>query len=501
MPSATCAKPYTPRDYQITAIKFLLEHACAGLLLAPGLGKTSSTLAAIAFLKKRNMIGKTLIIAPLRPCYTVWPREIKKWLDFNHLTIEILHGPGKDAALKRDADIYVINPDGLEWLLGITKQKVKRMSKGRDGKLVEVERTEVKVDHKRVKQLGFDVLVVDELSMFKHHTTNRFKAMKEVLNYFSRRWGLTGSPASNGLMDLFGQCYILDQGDALSPYITRFREKYFVPDKYGYDWKIKEDGAEKIYEAIAPLMLRMGTELLDMPELIYNVIPVEVPSAAREIYDALEEDFITALESRIVSAPTAAAASTKLRQVANGAVFLDREILSSGLLMPKSKREWAELHTSKIEALADLISELQGAPLLVAYDFEHDLARLRQAFPKATFAADYNMKQFPELEDRWNRGEIPVLFGHPQSIGHGLNLQGTAQHVAWFSLTWNFELFEQFVGRVWRQGNEHLKVFVHFLLAEGTIDDVIYGIIQTKDSTQEALFNGLKALAAQRRNR
>lgn len=496
------AVPFKPRNYQKTAIKFLLEHACAGLLLKPGLGKTGTTLAAITFLKKRGLIGKVLIIAPLRPVYVVWPNEIQKWQDFNHLKVAILHGPNKEAALASEADIYVINPEGLDWLLGTTKVKVARMVRDkRTGQMTESKKTKVTVDVKGFKKHGFDVLVIDELSKFKHHDTNRYKALKEVLNTFSRRWGLTGSPAANGLIDLFGQCYMLDMGNALGPYITHYRDKYFDADKYGYNFTLKPGAEELIYEQISPLCLQMGMEMLDMPDLIVNNIMVRLPGPVQEIYDALEKDFITALDARLVTAPTAAAASTKLRQVANGGVFLDAEILASGLRLPKSKREWCNLHSEKTSALRDLVDELQGDPLLVAYDFEHDLDRLRGAFSDGVFACDYNMKQFPELEQRWNRGEIPLLFGHPQSIGHGLNLQGSAQNVCWHSMTWNRENYDQFVGRIWRQGNKFSKVFVHHLLAEGTIDEVMLGAIDSKGTVEQALFDGLRKMAASKRRK
>lgn len=482
----TLPQPWQPRKYQLKAVKFLLEHACAGLLLDPGLGKTSITLAALSFLKKRKLIGKVLLIAPLRPCYTVWPNEIKKWADFNHLTYAIAHGPTRDEALRADVDIVIINPEGIDKLLGVSKEK--------HGK-----RLSVSVDMKLWKSYGFDMLVVDELSKFKHHQTSRFKAMKHVLHTFSRRWGLTGSPAANGLLDLFGQAYMLDMGLALTPYITRYRETFFVPDKYGFDWTIMEGAEERIYERLSPLVLRMGDDVLDMPELVENNIFVTLPESVRAIYDAIEKDFITALENRTVTAQTAAAASTKLRQIANGGVFLDPQMLASGLLLPKSQREWADLHSEKTIALRDLVDELQGSPLLVAYDFEHDLARLRDAFKEDVFACDYNMKQFTKLEAAWNAGDIPLLFGHPQSVGHGLNLQGSGHHVAWHSMTWNLELYEQFIRRVYRQGNKHKRVFVHHIMATGTIDEVIYGTLKIKDGSQKALFDGLLRWAKERR--
>ena len=482
MPSTTSAKPWTPRGYQIEAVRFLLEHACAGLLLDPGLGKTSSTLAALTFLKKRGLIGKTLIIAPLRPVYVVWPNEIRKWADFNGLTYEILHGPDKEAALKREADIYIINPEGLDWLLGTTKTK-------------HGNRLSVGVDMKRWKALGFDVLVVDELSKFKHHTTGRFKALKEVLHTFGRRWGLTGSPAANGLMDLFGQMYVLDMGNALGRYITHYREAYFYPDKYGYNWTIRPGAAERIYERIEPLCLRQGRELLDMPKLVESDITVQLPTDVMEVYATMEKAFIAGLDDRTVTAVNAAAKSTKLHQIANGGVFLDTELLPSGLRKTGGKREFKHLHSEKVNALRDLVDELQGQPLLVAYEFEHDLDRLRAAFKDGTFACDYSMKQFTELEAKWNRGEVPVLFAHAASLGHGLNMQEKAQHVCWFSLTWNLELYEQFIDRVFRQGNPFDHVYVYRIIAENTIDEVIANSLHIKDAGQKALFDGIRRMA------
>ena len=485
------SKPWTPRDYQKVAVKFLLEHACAGLLLDPGLGKTSSTLAAYSFLKKKHKVGKMLLIAPLRPCYTVWPNEIKKWSDFNHITCAIAHGKNKEAAITADVDLVIINPEGLDWLLGVKREKYTT----RTGK----ERYRTTVDMKRFLAMGFDILCIDELSKFKHYNTGRFEALKHVLHTFGRRWGLTGSPASNGLLDLFGQCYILDLGNALGGYITHYRDTYFVADKYGHSFTLQPGAEERIYEAIEPLMLRMGNDQLDMPRLVENNIWVDLPDDVMETYLQLEKDFITAIDTRIVTVANAAAASSKIRQVANGGIYLDPKVLPSGLQAPKSAREWANLHSKKTEALRDLVDELQGSPLLVAYDFEHDLDRLRAAFKDGAFACDYNMKAFDKLVAKWNHGEIPLLFGHPQSIGHGNNMQGACHHVAWHSMTWNRELYDQFIARVWRQGNESDRVFVHHIMAKDTIDAAVYGALQFKHSTEQALFEGILRYAKERR--
>jgi len=478
------AKPWTPHAYQKKAVKFLLEHAAGALFLDPGLGKTSITLATIKMLKQKKVLDKVLLIAPLRVCYSVWPKEVDKWSDFNGIKVVVLHGPNKDELLKVEADVYVINPEGLEWLLQVKKTKTPT------GK------TKVDVDLRRWKALGFDTLVVDELSKFKHTNTNRFKAIKLVLNTFRRRWGLTGSPASNGLLDLFGQCFILDQGRTLGPYISHYRMKYFVPSHDGFSWNIREGAEQEIYERLNPLALRMAADdYLDMPTLIENNIRVDLPEPVRVVYDQLEDDLIAKLSDKIVVASNAAAASMKCRQVANGGIYIDPEV-ESLVKLPKSKREWVNLHTEKVDALADLIEELQGSPILVAYDFEHDLDRLRERLGQDVpyIGGGVSAKRSAELEKAWNAGHLPVLLGHPQAMAHGLNLQEVGHHVCWHSLTWDFELYDQFIRRVLRQGNKSKKVFVHHIMARGTVDEVVLAAVKSKRKGQNALFDALKKL-------
>ena len=478
------AKPWTPHAYQKKAVKFLLEHAAGALFLDPGLGKTSITLATIKMLKQKKVLDKVLLIAPLRVCYSVWPKEVDKWSDFNGIKVVVLHGPNKDELLKVEADVYVINPEGLEWLLQVKKTKTPT------GK------TKVDVDLRHWKQLGFDTLVVDELSKFKHTNTNRFKAIKLVLNTFRRRWGLTGSPASNGLLDLFGQCFILDQGRTLGPYISHYRMKYFVPSHDGFSWNIREGAEQEIYERLNPLALRMAADdYLDMPTLIENNIRVDLPEPVRRVYDQLEDDLIAKLNDKVVVASNAAAASMKCRQVANGGIYIDPEV-ESLVKLPKSKREWVNLHHEKVDALADLIEELQGSPLLVAYDFEHDLDRLRERLGQDVpyIGGGVSAKRSAELEKAWNAGHLPVLLGHPQAMAHGLNLQEVGNHVCWHSLTWDFELYDQFIRRVLRQGNKSKKVFVHHIMARGTVDEVVLAAVKSKRKGQNALFDALKKL-------
>jgi len=478
------SKPWQPHAYQKKAVKFLLEHAASALFLDPGLGKTSITLAAIKLLKQKKVLDKVLLIAPLRVCYSVWPKEVDKWTDFGGIKIAVLHGPKKDEALKSEADVYVVNPEGLDWLLQVKKTKTAT------GK------TKVDVDLRRFKAFGFDTLVVDELSKFKHTSTNRFKGLKLVLNTFRRRWGLTGSPASNGLLDLFGQCFILDQGRTLGPYISHYRMKYFVPSHDGFNWNIREGAEDEIYERISPLALRMAADdYLDMPTLIENNIRVDLPDNVMRIYDQLEEDLIAKLDTKVIVASTAAAASMKCRQVANGGIYLDQDVQAL-VKLPKSAREWVNLHTEKVDALADLIEELQGSPLLVAYDFEHDLDRLREKLGADVpyIGGGVSAKRSSELEAQWNAGKLPVLLGHPQAMAHGLNLQEMGNHVCWHSLTWDYELYDQFIRRVLRQGNKSKKVFCHHIMAKGTIDEAVLAAVKSKRKGQNALFDALKKL-------
>lgn len=474
MPDSMVAKQaenWRPHNYQKKAIQFLLEHAAAGLFLDPGLGKTSITLGAIRILKREGIINRVLIIAPLRVCYSVWPREVEKWADFNHLRIEILHGSDKDKAIRRDADIYVINPEGLDWLLT-------------DG---------------RMKVLDADTLVIDESSKFKHPNTRRFKNIKPTLPRFKRRWILTGTPAPNGLMDLFGQVYILDLGKSLSPYISHFRREFFEQTGFGgFTWVPKHGAEEMIHELLRPMTLRLSAEdYLDMPELIQNNVFVDVPEKAMRVYKELEEHLIAQLEGGdVVTAMSAAAASMKCRQVANGGLYRQPE----DPVATKGER-WAHLHDAKTEAVLDLVEELSGQPVLIAYDFEHDRDRLLKALGKDTpyIGGGVSAKASKEIEAAWNAGEIPVLLGHPQAMGHGLNLQESGGHIIWHSLTWDYELYDQFIRRIWRQGNTGKHVIVHHVVARDTIDEAILKSLKVKKKTQNALLSALKDYAKVRK--
>lgn len=478
---------WKPHGYQKKAVKFLQSRQAGGLFLEPGLGKTSITLEVISNYIKEGIVNKVLIIAPLRVCYNVWPEEIKRWENFNHLKCCILHGRDKDKLLESDDyDIYLINPEGLKWLFDAQKLTSSSFGGNRKAKIV--------VDQRRWESFGFDMLVVDELSKFKSSTSDRFKMIKPLINTFSFRYGLTGSPAANGLINLFGQMYIIDNGLTFGQYITHFRNAYFESDYLGFTYTIR-DGAEKeIYDAIKPFVLSMkATDYLDMPAYIESNIYVEMDSKARKIYDALEDDLVTKLESGTVTAATAGAASIKCRQVANGAVYMDQEVEA---LVKTADKEWASVHDSKINALLDLIDELQGQPLLVAYEFAHDLERLKKALGKNTphIGTGVSMKETQRIVNDFNKGRIPVLLGHPASMGHGLNMQDACNHVCWFSITWDYELYDQFVRRVYRQGNKNDKVFIYRIVCNDTIDNAIVGMLSNKTETQNALFKALESM-------
>ncbi len=482
-------KPWKPHPYQKAAVKFLLERSGAGLLLDPGLGKTSITLAALSLLKRTQKAGPTLIIAPLRVCYQVWPAEIRKWADFKDLRIEILHGPKKEEALARPADIYIINPEGLDWLLDVVKFRMK------NGKF------KVTTNLRRLKQAGIERLVVDELSKFKHIQSLRFKAIKQALGMFKQRWGLTGSPAANGMEDLFGECFILDRGVALGEYITHFRFKYFhATDKNGYVLELNHGAEEQIFERLRPLMLRMSADdYLQLPPQVETKIWVDLPMNVRILYDQMENDMLAKLGTKLMVAGTAASASMTCRQVLSGAVY-EKSLIDEGDpfgVLAKRRRvgvadAWVGIHDEKLAAIKDLVEELQGKPLLVIYEFRHDLERLLKLFGKETpyIGGGISPAKSAKIEKDWNDGKIPVLLGHPASMGHGLNLQ-SGGHIAFFSLTWDFELFDQVIRRLRRQGTKHAQIFVYYLMVKDSIDESILEALQSKEKTQNTLFAAL----------
>lgn len=494
---------WNPHEYQKKAVKFLLAHYAAALLLDPGLGKTSIVYAALKVLKKKGLFKGALVLAPLRPVYSVWPAEREKWEDFKEFSVGILHGDDRDEVLMEDHDIYVMNFENVEWLFGYPEPVYKTIKDP-------VERERVRAQYKadmvlvraRLKRLfaKVDTLVIDELSKFKNTDTKRFKAIKQYLRKFVRRWGLTGSPASNGLMNLFGQMYILDLGKALGQFITHYRNKYFYATGFGgYTWELQEGADKLIYKAVKPLALRMDAEdYIKMPKVVTVPIYVELPPKARAMYDEMEAELFSVLDAKTFVAANAASASMKCEQIANGAIYEDKVDPLTGL--PKlGKRAWHQVHTAKLDALEELTDELQGKPTLFGYHFGHDLERIIKRYGKATPHMDVSAKRGTEIMKAWNRNELPYLFCHPASVGHGNNLQeGQANNLGFFHIPWDFELFDQFVRRLRRQGNNNDVMFVYYIAAKDTVDEAKMRALVNKNNTQKAFLDALKIYRKQK---
>jgi SNF2 family DNA or RNA helicase len=460
---------FTPHDYQSRAIEFVIKNACAGLFLDPGLGKTVIMLAAFHLLRKEKMARRMLVITPLRPMYLTWPAEAAKWDALRGLKVGLLHGPTKSSVLNDESiNVHVINPEGLQWLMATVDDPSEY----------------------------WDILCVDESTKFKHTDTQRFRLLKPALEKFGRRYILTGSPAPNGLLDLFGQVFILDLGNALGRYITHYRAMYFDQDYTGFGYTPRYGAEERIYNKLSPLVLRMSQEdYLHLPPLIgacgYGeplVRSVELPPDARKVYDMMETHMITELQEDTITAANAAAATGKCRQIANGGLYG-----SAARKDMNDERGIYDLHEEKTNAVEEIIEELQGVPALVAYEYEHDRDRLLRRFGSKTpwIGGGVGAQRFRDIEIAWNRSEIPVLLAQPQSVAHGLNLQATKAAVIWHSLTWDLEIYEQFIKRVHRQGQKE-RVFVHHVIAKDTIDELVLKMLQKKDTTQRALLAALK---------
>ena len=446
---------WEPHEYQKKAVKFLVSNGSGQLWLDPGLGKTSITLEAFKILKQAGAVKKALIVAPLRPAYAVWPEEIKKWDNFAGISITVIHGPNKDKSIEDVSDIHVINFEGLQWLAKVLNGK----------------------------PFPYDMLVVDEISYLKNTRTERFKSLAVFLDRFKRRFGLTGSPAPNSLLDVFGPQLVIDRGATFGRFITHFRTNYFYQTGFGgYTWALKEGSADTIHSLLADKVLRMKAEdYLDMPELLLNRVYVDLPKAARAIYKELEDKLLIEFESDQVTATNAAVAVGKCQQIANGAVYVDG-----------NEREIKDIHEEKLNAVEELVEGLNGKPCIIGYHFKHDLQRLKKLFPYAPHIGSGSTgKEMQAIIDKWNNGEYSVLLAHPQSAGHGLNLQGSGHAVIWFSNTWSLEIYEQFIRRLWRQGQRN-NIVVHQIIAKDTIDEAIVAAISSKDKTQQALMDAVR---------
>lgn len=440
---------FKPYQYQKKSIDWILDNEKCALFLDMGLGKTICTLTAIEDLIYNSFeITKVLVIAPVRVARYTWSSEIEKWDNISHLRYSIVVGTPKQrmAALRKDADVYVINRENLVWL---TENWT----------------------------WDFDMCIIDELSSFKNNQAKRFKALRKYIGRCKRVVGLTGTPAPNGLMDLWPQIYLLDQGKRLGSTITRYRERYFRPGRSNgyvvYDYIARDGAEEEIYDRLSDVCISMTKEdYLEMPERKYIDVEVVMDEKSMKAYRTLEKDSILSLahDEKLV-ADNAAAVCNKLQQMADGAIYND-------------DRKVIDIHDHKLDALEDLIEASNGQPVIVFYAFQHDRDRIRERFDT------YELKRDDDVE-RWNRGEIPILLAHPASIGHGLNLQYGGRTIIWFGLTWSLELYQQANDRLYRQGQKE-TVLVYHIVSKGTVDERIIRALKNKENRQSALIEYMK---------
>ena len=442
---------YTPHAYQEHATKWILEHPRCGLFLDMGLGKTVITLSAVKQLIDNLEVFKVLVVAPLRVASTVWAEEIDKWDHLHGLRAVKVLGSQKERmlALCQEADIYIINRENVDWLVNC---------KG--------------------KRWDFDMVVLDELSSFKSPSSARFKAMRRALPYIRRLVGLTGTPAPNGLIDLWSQVYLLDKGERLGRTLGSFRTAFFTPGKHNgnvvYEWRLRPDTEDVIYRRISDLCISMrSVDYLTMPECNLIRMPVSLPKTALSALAAMEHDLIVTLDGEAVTAQSAAVLTGKLLQMANGAVY-DPE---GGI---------HEIHDAKLDALADLVEQANGSPVLVYYSYKHDLQRILGRFP------DARVLSTPQDVAEWNEGKIQLMLAHPDSAGHGLNLQKGGHIMVWFGLTWSLEKYQQANARLYRQGQTQ-PVTIYHLIAEGTMDERVMRILEGKEQRQDDLIEAVKA--------
>lgn len=442
---------FVPHEYQKYATKFIEENDISALLLDMGLGKSVITLTAIRNLIIKGKVGRVLVIAPLRVARSTWPDEIAKWDHLNDLTYSVAVGTEKERleALRKNVEIVIINRENVDWLV-----------------------------NKSGYRFNFDMIVIDELSSFKSYSAKRFKALLKVRPYVERIVGLTGTPSSNGLMDLWAEYRLLDFGERLGRYITRYRLKYFEPDKRSatviFSYKLLPGAEDEIYNAISDITISMkAKDYLKMPDLIINEVTVDLDLAERRTYETLRKEMVVQIsEQEEIDAVNAASLSGKLLQMANGAVYdEDKRVL--------------RIHDKKLDALEDLIEAANGKPVLIAYWYKHDLERIKERFNVREILNDQDIRD-------WNNGKIDVAVIHPASAGHGLNLQQGGSTMIWFGLTWSLELYEQANARLYRQGQNE-TVVIHHIITKGTIDEDVMLALKRKEKMQSALIDAVKA--------
>ena len=442
---------YRPHEYQSYATEFILSHPISAVFLEMGLGKSVITLSAIFDLCLDSfLVCKVLVIAPLRVARDTWPAEIKKWDHLKGLSYSVAVGTEKERidALKKQSTLYIINRENVDWLV-----------------------------HKSGIPFHFDMVVIDELSSFKSYGAKRFKSLLKVRPSVKRIVGLTGTPSSNGLMDLWAEFRILDLGQRLGRYISHYRNTYFKPDKRNaqivFSYKPLPGAEEEIYKQISDITISMkSTDYLKMPEYVSNEVFVTLSDKEWKVYSDFKEDMVANLGDDEIDAVNAAVLSGKLLQMANGAVY-------------DSENKAHVIHDKKLDALEDLIEGANGKPVLVAYWYKHDLERIKDRFPVR------QIQSSKDIED-WNNSKIPIAVIHPASAGHGLNLQSGGSTLIWFGLTWSLELYQQTNARLYRQGQRD-TVIVHHIITKNTIDEDVLLALTKKEKTQDALIDAVKA--------
>ncbi|MCD1763515.1 DEAD/DEAH box helicase [Listeria monocytogenes] len=442
---------YKPHEYQRYATEFILSHPISAVFLEMGLGKSVITLSAIFDLCLDSfLVCKVLVIAPLRVARDTWPAEINKWDHLKGLSYSVAVGTEKERidALKKQSTLYIINRENVDWLV-----------------------------HKSGIPFHFDMVVIDELSSFKSYGAKRFKSLLKVRSSVKRIVGLTGTPSSNGLMDLWAEFRILDLGQRLGRYISHYRNTYFTPDKRNaqiiFSYKPLPGAEEEIYKQISDITISMkSTDYLTMPEYVSNEVFVTLSEKEWKVYSDFKEEMVANLGDEEIDAVNAAVLSGKLLQMANGAVY-------------DSDNKAHVIHDKKLDALEDLIEGANGKPVLVAYWYKHDLERIKDRFPVR------QIQSSKDIED-WNNGSVPIAVIHPASAGHGLNLQSGGSTLIWFGLTWSLELYQQTNARLYRQGQKD-TVIVHHIITKNTIDEDVLLALTKKEKTQDGLIDAVKA--------
>ena len=486
-------RQFIPHKYQKECILLGLNSAIAAFFLDPGLGKTAISLSIFKILRDKKKIRKTLVIAPLRAIYTVWPAEKDKWNDFKDFSVGILHGRNKDDVLKEDHDLYLINPEGLQWLT----QKLCGREYFRS-----THRTYYSFIKKYLKtnQFKFEMLVVDESTKFKNSSSQRFKILKGMRPFFKRACILTGTPIPNTLMDIWAQIYILDQGQRLGSSMTYFKTQHYNVNPYNkFEMELKEGAAKTIEKKVHDIAIRKSAaDNLDMPGIHINDVSVQLSPASLKVYKQMEKSFFTQIDNDVFLAKNSAIASGKSRQIASGNIYL-QDLPGAG---KRKSKDFKVVHTDKLDALFDIIEELQGKQVLIAYQFQHELVTIKNEFQtrykkKVSYLGQgVSGTKSSAIIDQWNSGAISELLGHPRSMGHGLNLQGSnACHIVWYSLPWSSEEYDQFNMRLWRQGQKN-TVMIHRLIAKNTIDHAIAFTLASKKRNQEAILDGISMYRA-----